>query len=140
MLDWNPELYRRFEDERTRPARELLARVPLARAARVSTSAAAPATRPSCSSGACPARGVGIDNSEAMLASARQRLPGPRFELGDIAQWQPDAPPDLIYANAALQWVPDHETLFPRLFAVLAPGRRARGADARQPRRAHATR
>ena len=28
MTDWNPALYTRFEDERTRPAAELLARVP----------------------------------------------------------------------------------------------------------------
>lgn len=33
MSDWNPLLYSRFEDERTRPARELLARVPFLKAA-----------------------------------------------------------------------------------------------------------
>ncbi|HUD32123.1 MAG TPA: trans-aconitate 2-methyltransferase, partial [Variovorax sp.] len=67
---------------------------------------------------------LGIDNSEAMLAAARERLPAARFEAGDIARWTPaaDAAPDLIYANAALQWVPDHEALIPRLFAALAPG------------------
>ena len=58
-----------------------------------------------------------------MLASARERLPQARFELSDIATWAPqDQAPDLIYANAALQWVPDHEQLIPRLFAALAPG------------------
>jgi trans-aconitate 2-methyltransferase len=57
-----------------------------------------------------------------MLASARERLPAHRFEAGDIATWHPDAPPDLIYANAALQWVGDHARLIPRLFAALAPG------------------
>jgi trans-aconitate 2-methyltransferase len=57
-----------------------------------------------------------------MLVSARERLPQARFELGDIASWQPELPPDLIYANASLQWVPDHEALIPGLFAALAPG------------------
>jgi trans-aconitate 2-methyltransferase len=57
-----------------------------------------------------------------MLVSARERLPQGRFELSDIASWQPELPPDLIYANASLQWVPDHEALIPRLFAALAPG------------------
>ena len=58
-----------------------------------------------------------------MLACARERLPQARFELSDIATWAPqDQAPDLIYANAALQWVPDHEQLIPRLFAALAPG------------------
>jgi len=57
-----------------------------------------------------------------MLESAAQRLPRVRFELADIASWEaaPDRP-DLIYANAALQWVPDHERLLPRLLSALAP-------------------
>ncbi|VTU34981.1 trans-aconitate 2-methyltransferase [Variovorax sp. PBL-E5] len=123
MLDWNPALYRRYEDERTRPAQELLARVPLARAAQVVDLGCGPGNSTELLvqrfNGATV---VGTDNSEAMLASARERLPQARFELSDIATWRPESPPDLIYANAALQWVPGHETLIPRLFAALAPG------------------
>ncbi|MBT2302904.1 trans-aconitate 2-methyltransferase [Variovorax paradoxus] len=123
MLDWNPALYRRYEDERTRPAQELLARVPLTGAARVADLGCGPGNSTELLvqrfSGAAV---VGTDNSEAMLVSARERLPQARFELSDIARWQPELPPDLIYANASLQWVPDHETLIPRLFAALAPG------------------
>jgi trans-aconitate 2-methyltransferase len=123
MLDWNPALYRRYEDERTRPAQELLARVPLTGAARVVDLGCGPGNSTELLvqrfSGAAV---VGTDNSEAMLVSARERLPQARFELSDIARWQPELPPDLIYANASLQWVPDHEKLIPRLFAALAPG------------------
>jgi trans-aconitate 2-methyltransferase len=123
MLDWNPALYRRYEDERTRPAQELLARVPLTGAARVVDLGCGPGNSTELLvqrfAGAAV---VGTDNSEAMLVSARERLPQARFELSDIARWQPELPPDLIYANASLQWVPDHETLIPRLFAALAPG------------------
>jgi trans-aconitate 2-methyltransferase len=124
MLDWNPALYRRYEDERTRPAQELLARVPLSEAAHVVDLGCGPGNSTELLFHRFPkARVVGTDNSEAMLASARERLPQARFELSDIATWAPqDQAPDLIYANAALQWVPDHETLIPRLFAALAPG------------------
>jgi trans-aconitate 2-methyltransferase len=123
MLDWNPALYRRYEDERTRPAQELLARVPLAGAARVVDLGCGPGNSTELLVHRFPkAQVTGIDNSEAMLASARERLPQVRFEFGDISTWQPELPPDLIYANAALQWVPDHEALIPRLFAALAPG------------------
>ncbi|MDM0084516.1 trans-aconitate 2-methyltransferase [Variovorax sp. J31P179] len=123
MLDWNPALYSRYEDERTRPARDLLARVPLAQATRVFDLGCGPGNSTELLVQRFPAASVvGTDNSEPMLASARQRLPQARFELGDIATWAPEAAPDLIYANAALQWVPDHETLIPRLFALLAPG------------------
>lgn len=123
MLDWNPALYRRFEDERTRPAAELLARVPLTGAAQVVDLGCGPGNSTELLVQRFPgASVVGTDNSEAMLASARERLPQARFEFGDIATWQPEVPPDLIYANAALQWVPDHEALIPRLFDALAPG------------------
>ena len=124
MLDWNPALYRRYEDERTRPAQELLARVPLSGAAHVVDLGCGPGNSTELLANRFPtAKVVGTDNSEAMLASARERLPQARFELSDIATWAPqDQAPDLIYANAALQWVPDHEQLIPRLFAALAPG------------------
>lgn len=125
MRDWEPSLYRRFEDERTRPAEELLARVPLGRVDRAVDLGCGPGNSTELIVRRFPgADVVGVDNSEAMLVSARERLPAARFESGDIAQWAPaaGAAPDLIYANAALQWVPDHESLIPRLFAALAPG------------------
>jgi trans-aconitate 2-methyltransferase len=123
MLDWNPALYRRYEDERTRPAQELLARVPLTGAARVVDLGCGPGNSTELLVRRFPgAEVLGTDNSEAMLVSARERLPQARFELSDIAAWQPAQPPELVYANASLQWVPDHETLIPRLFAALAPG------------------
>ena len=123
MLDWNPALYRRYEDERTRPAQELLARVPLSAAACAIDLGCGPGNSTELLVQRFPgAEVIGTDNSEAMLRSARERLPAAHFELSDIASWQPASPPDLIYANASLQWVPDHETLIPRLFAALAPG------------------
>jgi trans-aconitate 2-methyltransferase len=123
MSDWNPALYRRYEDERTRPARELLARVPLESPARVVDLGCGPGNSTELLVQRFgSARIVGVDNSRAMLDSARLRLPGVRFEAADIATWEPDQPADLLYANAALQWVPDHRTLFPRLFSFVAPG------------------
>ncbi|RYY86471.1 MAG: trans-aconitate 2-methyltransferase [Comamonadaceae bacterium] len=123
MSDWNPALYRRYEDERTRPARELLARVPLVSPARVVDLGCGPGNSTELLTDRfAQAEVVGIDTSAAMLDSARQRLPDVLFEQADIAGWQPAQRPDLAYANAALQWVPDHRTLFPRLFSCVAPG------------------
>ncbi len=121
MADWNPELYRRFEAERTRPAAELLARIanrPVSRAADLG-----------CGSGNSTALLLqtwpqadicGIDNSPAMIAAAQQRLPQCRFVETDLIRWQADAPLDLIFANASLQWTGNHEHLLPRLLAQLA--------------------
>jgi len=123
MLVWNPALYRRYEDERTRPARELLACVPLESVRLAYDLGCGPGNSTELLTARFPgARVIGIDSSESMLAAARERLPQVQFELADIARWQPKTPPDLIYANAALQWVPDHELLLPRLLNALAPG------------------
>ena len=120
---WNPELYRRFETQRTQPARDLLARVPLERPRIVVDLGCGPGNSTELLVQRFPTATVlGVDSSEAMLVSARERLPGCRFEAGDIATWVPDTAPDLIYANAALQWVGDHARLVPRLLGLLAPG------------------
>jgi trans-aconitate 2-methyltransferase len=123
MADWNPALYRRFEDERTRPARDLMARVPLENCRLAYDLGCGPGNSTEVIAARFPeASVIGIDNSPAMLESARKRLPAITFELADIATWHPGAAPDLIYSNATLQWVPDHAALVPRLFSLLAPG------------------
>jgi len=123
MPDWNPELYRQFETERTRPAQELLARVTGQRARYVTDLGCGPGNSTELLKQRFPQADLtGIDNSGTMLESARTRLPGCAFEQADIAGWQPAAPQDLLYANASLQWLPDHQTLLPRLMGHLAPG------------------
>ena len=123
MADWNPDLYRSFEDERTRPARDLLAQVAPEHGADIVDLGCGPGNSTELLVRRFPAATVtGIDTSEAMLASARERLPGVRFAKHDVATWEPERKPDLIYANAVLQWLPDHRRLFPRLFHMLAPG------------------
>lgn len=123
-MDWNPDLYRRYEDERTRPAVELLARVPLTRVASAVDLGCGPGNSTELLAQRFPtAQITGIDNSQAMIASAAERLPQLRFALADVATWAPEShqPPELIFANATLQWVPDHARLLPRLFSELAP-------------------
>ncbi|MCJ2097181.1 trans-aconitate 2-methyltransferase [Methylobacterium sp. J-072] len=123
MADWNPALYTRFEDERTRPAAELLARVPLTEPRLVYDLGCGPGNSTALIAARFPeAEVVGLDTSPAMLESARTRLPDLAFALADAATWVPERAPDLIYANAVLQWLPDHPVLLPRLFGLLAPG------------------
>jgi trans-aconitate 2-methyltransferase len=57
-----------------------------------------------------------------MLAAARERLPGVRFLEADIARWPGRERFDVLFANASLQWLPDHAALFPALLERLAPG------------------
>jgi trans-aconitate 2-methyltransferase len=122
-MTWNPALYRRFEDERTRPAQDLLARVALERATHVVDLGCGPGNSTQLLvERFAGASVIGTDSSQEMLVSARQRLPECRFELSDVSTWQAQDAPDLIFANAVLQWVPGHAQLLPRLFSALAAG------------------
>jgi trans-aconitate 2-methyltransferase len=121
--DWNPSLYMRFEDERMLAARDLLARVPLASAGVVYDLGCGPGNSAELLSRRFPdAEIIGLDTSDSMLDHARARLPRARFVKQDIADWAPAEPPQLIFANAALHFLPNHHKLFPSLAATLAPG------------------
>jgi trans-aconitate 2-methyltransferase len=123
MSGWNPSLYMKFEGERMLAARDLLARVPLASANLVYDLGCGPGNSAELLSRRFPeAQVIGLDTSEAMLAHAKRRVPEARFVKQDIAEWVPDGRPDLIFANAALHFLPDHETLFQRLASFLRPG------------------
>jgi len=120
-MTWDPTLYRRFEDERTRPAQALLSRVALAGAKCVVDLGCGPGNSTELlAERFAGATVTGTDTSEAMLESARKRLPQCRFVQSDVSSWQPEGAPDLIFANAVLQWVEAHDQLFPRLFSALA--------------------
>ncbi|MBZ1999256.1 methyltransferase domain-containing protein [Klebsiella pneumoniae] len=116
MADWNPSLYLQFDAERTRPAADLLSRIAHLQVEHAVDLGCGPGNSTRLLRAAWPlATIVGIDNSPAMLVQAAQALPDCEFIDADIARWRPAQPPDVIYANASLQWLTDHETLFPYL-------------------------
>ncbi|MCC6180157.1 MAG: methyltransferase domain-containing protein [Chloroflexi bacterium] len=120
---WDPAQYETFSDHRLRPALELLGRVPPISARIVYDLGCGTGEITRRIAERWPEAAVsGLDSSQEMLQKAGAR-PGPvRWVEADVRTWQPDEPPDLIYSNAALQWVGEHERLFPRLVETLAPG------------------
>lgn len=119
-MTWQPERYLAFADQRTRPARDLLARVPLANPARVADLGCGPGNSTALLAQRWPeAAIIGVDSSPEMLAEARTSGVRATWIEADIAAWTPDDPLDLIYANAALQWLDHHATLLPRLLGQL---------------------
>ncbi len=126
--EWDPSQYARFAAERSQPFFDLLdliesggASAPMARAVDLG-----------CGSGELTAEAarrfgvremVGVDSSPAMLdAAAAHAGDGLSFVAGDIAEWTAGGDHDLVLANAALHWVPDHPAVLARWAAGLAPG------------------
>ena len=123
MADWSPATYLKFEDERTRPARDLLAQVPLDRVVKAVDMGCGPGNSTELIMERYPDAAItGLDSSPAMLDEARGRLPKLHFDTADAETWVPDGDVDLVFANAIYQWVPDHLRQLPRVLAALKPG------------------
>jgi trans-aconitate 2-methyltransferase len=123
MADWDAAQYSKFEQERTRPAIDLLARIPLDNPYECVDIGCGPGNSTQLLVNRFPGASItGLDQSADMLSAARLRLPHVSFEQVDLADWNPSKSYDLIFASAILQWLPDHEALFPRLASLLTVG------------------
>ena len=120
---WNPAQYGVFADERLRPGRDLLARVPLQAPGVVYDLGCGTGNVTSLMVERWPgAETVGVDSSTAMLDKARQAHDDIDWVEADIVAWRAPKPADLLFANASLHWLDDHAALFPRLVGQLGPG------------------
>ena len=123
MVDWSPNQYLIFADERTRAARDLLAQVPLREASLIYDLGCGPGNSTELLVAAYPkARIVGVDHSPNMLEKARTALPQLEFLETNLANWQPPEGADLLFSNATFQWVPEHMRVLQRLLRGMKTG------------------
>jgi len=121
--DWSARQYLKFEDERTRPPRDLLAQVPLQSPRRAIDLGCGPGNSTELIIARYPqAEVIGLDSSPDMLRRARERLASCAFVQADISSWSPPERTDLLFANAVFQWVPDHPAVLRRLLEALPRG------------------
>jgi trans-aconitate 2-methyltransferase len=122
-LSWSAKQYVAFEDERTRPVRDLLGALPPIEAHAVIDLGCGPGNSTEVLAARYPQATIsGIDSSSDMIEAARRRLPHISFAVKDLQAWNDPGPFDVILANAVLQWVPRHESLLPALVKRLARG------------------
>ncbi|WP_337266361.1 trans-aconitate 2-methyltransferase [Oryzifoliimicrobium ureilyticus] len=122
-MAWSATQYLKFEDERSRPARDLLAQVPLGSIRAAIDLGCGPGNSTELIVERYGPEGVsGLDSDADMLSAARKRLPNLSFAEADLSTWRPDQPVDLLFANAVFQWLPNHVDIFDRMIDSLAPG------------------
>jgi trans-aconitate 2-methyltransferase len=122
-MAWDPAQYLKFAGPRLRPALDLLQRIQTDAPRIVYDLGAGAGNVTRLIRERWPTTHLtGVDSSAEMLAKAAAENPTIAWREADLSTWQAARPADVIYSNAALQWLGDHEHLFPRLFAQLAPG------------------
>jgi trans-aconitate 2-methyltransferase len=142
---WDAGQYLRFGGERARPFFDLVAQVGATDPRYVVDLGCGPGNLTAALAQRWPgATVVGVDNSPQMIATAQEstgrgstgqagtgrasagQAAAPdgnlTFALGDVRDWHPELPPDVLVCNAVLQWVPGHRELLPRWADLLAPG------------------
>ncbi len=120
---WNPQQYLKFAGHRLRPAIDLLARIPdFPARAIVDLGAGAGNVTKLLKERWPEAEVTGVESSLEMVAAGRKAAPDVEWQHADLASWRPSERYDVVYSNAALQWLPDHATLFPVVMDSVAPG------------------
>lgn len=120
---WDPKSYLRFEGYRSRPAAELVDRINVDRPNEIYDLGCGPGNSTSLLRRRWPnAQITGVDSSSDMLAKAKELDIEAHWQLNDIADWSPKSKPDIIFSNATLQWLSNHDDLFLRLLGFLKPG------------------
>jgi trans-aconitate 2-methyltransferase len=120
---WNPETYLKYAAERLRPAMDLLRHIPLTRCDRAYDLGCGAGNVTQLIRERWPeAKITGLDSSPEMLARGRAEFPAIEWVERDIGNWKASESADLIFSNAALHWVPNHEELLPSLLQQLRSG------------------
>jgi trans-aconitate 2-methyltransferase len=121
-IQWDSQLYLRYERERTQPSIDLASRIDLQFAAEIIDLGCGPGNSTRVLRERWPAaRITGLDSSTAMIEKARQSTDTIVWKIGDIQTWFEPNRFDLIFANASLHWIGDHESLTRRLLEAVKP-------------------
>lgn len=120
---WNPDLYLKFQRERTQPSIDLVSRIELDTPEAIVDIGCGPGNSTSVLVNRWRSSIVtGVDSSEEMIARASKHYPDGRWIHSDARDLPSQPTYDLVFSNAALQWIPDHETLIPHLSGMLRDG------------------
>ncbi len=131
MADWDPELYHRFRGYRAEPVGRIFAWLMLERAHNiVDLGCGTGEQKVELARRAPAATALGLDGSAAMIERALTLRVGldlelkarVAFQLGDFCDFAADREYDIVFSNAAFQWVNDHRAILAQCYRALRPG------------------
>lgn len=123
MSDWNSNQYLKFSNERTQPSIDLLNRIKISPKSILDIGCGPGNSTNQLQQFFANGNIIGIDSSDNMLEKARSLYPDLRFEKcfvpDDLNKLESF---DLIFSNACLHWIPNHEVLLPKIMEKLNDG------------------
>jgi trans-aconitate 2-methyltransferase len=122
--DWNPDLYLKFGNERTQPAIDLISKINIGfQPKSILDVGCGPGNSSQALLQRWPkAKLTGIDNSVNMIKQAQTNYPDNTWILADASKHTSKTKYDIVFSNATIQWIPDHEKLFKKLFNLTNNG------------------
>ncbi|HEY9167710.1 MAG TPA: methyltransferase domain-containing protein [Candidatus Kryptonia bacterium] len=123
MLKWNPHEYLKFAGERTRPSVDLAARIEIENPRSIIDIGCGPGNSTQVLRSRWPAaKIIGLDSSAEMIARASKDFPESEWITADVSSYSFPTKHDIVFSNAAIQWIPDHDELLPRLMDAVSSG------------------
>lgn len=119
--DWNPDLYLKFDKERTQPSIDLVSHINLDNPSKIIDIGCGPGNSTQVLVQRWPdSEIIGIDNSPAMIEKAKKDYPNQNWQLLDAGTDEFEGNFDIVFSNATIQWIPDHVNLLRKFHSILS--------------------
>jgi trans-aconitate 2-methyltransferase len=120
-IDWNPELYLKFNKERTQPSIDLVSRIDFDSPAKIIDIGCGPGNSTQVLIARWPNADItGVDNSPAMIEKAKKDYPFQNWQILDAGKDEINAKYDIVFSNATIQWIPNHMQLLKKFHFMLS--------------------
>lgn len=121
MSDWKPDLYMQFKSERTQPSIDLVSKLNIIDPKNIIDIGCGPGNSTQILANRWPNSNIiGIDRSESMIEKAKHDFPNQKWELANASEYTSSRKFDIIFSNAVIQWIPNHEKLFKKFYNMLS--------------------
>jgi trans-aconitate 2-methyltransferase len=121
MNDWNPNLYMQFRSERTQPSIDLIAKIKPVEPKSIIDIGCGPGNSTQVLVNRWPnAKITGLDSSSSMIRKAEQDYPNQEWIVADALTYDPEIEYDIVFSNAVIQWIPNHEDLLKKFHGMLS--------------------
>lgn len=120
MNTWNPDLYMQFGSERTRPSIDLVSRIKTVNPKNIIDIGCGPGNSTQVLINRWPNAAItGLDNSQEMIKKAKCDHPAQEWIHADITTFEAEIKYDILFSNAVIQWIPNHESLMKKFHDML---------------------